>query len=162
MADKDEVEPTDGSDVPAADLTPDAETDDTQGATPSGAGAASSGSNPDSDEVGQEAGENGELVTAGAPARNRSKSAGGAGAVARASEGKARSTPKQKRVETAKRTGPVTFVRESVGELRKVVYPTAPQLLRYCVVVLIFVLFIIGIVSLLDLAFGAALLRIFG
>lgn len=60
-----------------------------------------------------------------------------------------------------KRTGPVTFVKESVGELRKVVYPTGPQLLNYFVVVLIFVLFIIAVVSVLDLAFGWAILKIF-
>ena len=56
----------------------------------------------------------------------------------------------------------MTFVRESVDELRKVVYPTGPQLLRYFVVVLVFVLFIIAVVSLLDLAFGQAILWIFG
>ena len=60
-----------------------------------------------------------------------------------------------------KRTGPVTFVKESVGELRKVVYPTGPQLLNYFVVVLIFVLFIIAFVSVLDLAFGWAILKVF-
>ena len=71
-------------------------------------------------------------------------------------------TRKRDRREPAKhRTGPVTFVRESVGELRKVVYPTGPQLLKYFVVVLIFVLFVIAYVSLLDLAFGAAMFRIF-
>jgi preprotein translocase subunit SecE len=60
-----------------------------------------------------------------------------------------------------KRTGPITFSKESIGELRKVVYPTGPQLLNYFVVVLIFVLFIIAIVSVLDLAFGWAILKIF-
>ena len=48
-----------------------------------------------------------------------------------------------------------------MGELRKVVYPTGQQLLNYFVVVLIFVLFIIAYVSLLDLGFGAAMFRIF-
>jgi preprotein translocase subunit SecE len=62
---------------------------------------------------------------------------------------------------TEKRTGPVTFVKESVAELRKVVYPTGPQLVNYFVVVLIFVLFIIAFVSLLDLAFGWLILRVF-
>jgi len=59
------------------------------------------------------------------------------------------------------RTGPVTFVRESVGELRKVVYPTGQQLLNYFVVVLVFVLFIIAYVSLLDLGMGWAIFRVF-
>ena len=83
---------------------------------------------------------------------------------ARRSEPSAKAAPTRRRdkPEPAKRrTGPVTFVRESVGELRKVVYPTGPQLLKYFVVVLIFVLFVIAYVSLLDLGFGAAMFRIF-
>ena len=59
------------------------------------------------------------------------------------------------------RTGPVTFVRQAIAELRKVIYPTGQQLANYFVVVLVFVLFIIAFVSLLDLAFGAAILKIF-
>ena len=75
---------------------------------------------------------------------------------------KDKATPKQKRDSVEhKRTGPVTFVKQSVGELRKVVYPTGPQLANYFVVVLIFVLFIIAYVSLLDLGIGAAIFRIF-
>lgn len=71
-------------------------------------------------------------------------------------------TPRQTRpVEKQRRTGPAQFVRESVGELRKVVYPTGQQLVQYFVVVLIFVLFIIGIVSLLDLGFGWVIFKIF-
>ena len=53
------------------------------------------------------------------------------------------------------------FVRESVGELRKVVYPTGQQLLNYFVVVLVFVLFVIAYVSLLDLGMGWAIFRVF-
>ena len=52
-------------------------------------------------------------------------------------------------------------MRQSVGELRKVVYPTGQQLIKYFVVVLVFVLFVIAYVSLLDLAFGAAIFKIF-
>ena len=59
------------------------------------------------------------------------------------------------------RTGPVRFVRESIGELRKVVYPTGQQVLQYFVVVLVFVLFVIAYVSLLDLGFGTAIFKIF-
>ena len=59
------------------------------------------------------------------------------------------------------RTTPVKFVRQSVGELRKVVYPTGQQLINYFIVVLVFVLFVIAYVSLLDLGFGAAIFRIF-
>jgi len=73
-------------------------------------------------------------------------------------------TPTGKRDQPAKReprTTPARFVRQSVGELRKVVYPTGEQLIKYFIVVLVFVLFIIAIVSLLDLAFGAAVFKIF-
>ena len=59
------------------------------------------------------------------------------------------------------RTTPLKFVRQSVGELRKVVYPTGQQLINYFIVVLVFVLFIIAYVSLLDLGFGALIFRIF-
>jgi len=63
---------------------------------------------------------------------------------------------------TEKRTGPVTFVKQSISELRKVVWPTGSQLTQYFVVVLIFVMFMIALVSLLDFAFGWALLKALG
>ncbi len=75
-------------------------------------------------------------------------------------------TPKQRAGGTAKahkkRTTPASFVRESAGELRKVVWPTASQLRQYFVVVLVFVLLVIAYVSALDLLFGWGLLKIFG
>ena len=80
-------------------------------------------------------------------------------------DGKGRATPKRRRsitTEEHRRTNPVDFVRESVVELKKVVWPTANQLQQYFVVVLVFVLIMISIVSVLDLAFGTLLLRIFG
>ncbi len=70
-------------------------------------------------------------------------------------------TGKRDQVATPERTTPPKFVRQSVGELRKVVYPTGQQLLNYFVVVLVFVLFIISIVSLLDLGLGWAIFKIF-
>ena len=80
-----------------------------------------------------------------------------------------RPAPQAKGVATAardrpakqRRTGPVGFVKESVGELRKVVYPTGQQLLNYFVVVLVFVLFVIAYLSLLDLGMGWAIFRVF-
>lgn len=60
------------------------------------------------------------------------------------------------------RTTPAKFVGESLGELRKVVWPTGTQLQQYFVVVLVFVLFIMTFVSLLDLGFGWVILRVFG
>lgn len=70
-------------------------------------------------------------------------------------------TPSRDRPEKVHRTTPVGFVKESVGELRKVVYPTGQQLLNYFVVVLVFVLFVIAYVSLLDLGMGWAIFRVF-
>ena len=74
---------------------------------------------------------------------------------------KGAATPSRNRPAKPSRTGPVTFVRESVGELRKVVYPTGQQLLNYFVVVLVFVLFIIAFVSLLDLGLGWVVFKVF-
>lgn len=62
----------------------------------------------------------------------------------------------------APRTTPVVFYRQVVAELRKVVWPTQQQLITYFFVVMIFVLFMIALVSLLDLGFGKAVFAIFG
>jgi preprotein translocase subunit SecE len=48
-----------------------------------------------------------------------------------------------------------------VAELRKVVYPTQQQLVTYFFVVLVFVLFLMMLVSLMDLAFGKLVFEIF-
>ncbi|WP_375423569.1 preprotein translocase subunit SecE [uncultured Friedmanniella sp.] len=95
----------------------------------------------------------------------------GAGAVGRSVERRRerRPAPKAKNAPTVARdrptkptrTTPAAFVRESVGELRKVVYPTGQQLLNYFVVVLVFVLFVIAYVSLLDLGLGWAIFKVF-
>ena len=54
------------------------------------------------------------------------------------------------------------FYRQVIAELRKVVWPTRNQLVTYTAVVLVFVGFIITVVSLLDLAFGWLVLEVFG
>jgi preprotein translocase subunit SecE len=54
------------------------------------------------------------------------------------------------------------FYRQVIAELRKVVWPTRSQLITYTAVVLVFVGFIIAVVSLLDLAFGWLVLEVFG
>jgi preprotein translocase subunit SecE len=60
------------------------------------------------------------------------------------------------------RTSPITFYRQIVAELRKVVYPTQQQLVTYFIVVMVFVLVMIGLVSVLDLGFGKAVFWLFG
>ena len=62
----------------------------------------------------------------------------------------------------SERTGPLTFYRQVVAELRKVVWPTQQQLVTYFIVVMVFVLVMIAYVSVLDLAFGKAVFKIFG
>jgi preprotein translocase subunit SecE len=61
----------------------------------------------------------------------------------------------------AKRTNPITFYRQVVAELRKVVWPTQKQLVTYFIVVLTFVLVMMAVVTLLDLGFGKLMFEIF-
>ena len=60
-----------------------------------------------------------------------------------------------------KRTSIPTFYRQVVAELRKVVYPTQEQLITYFIVVMVFVIFLMTFVSVLDLAFGKLVFKIF-
>jgi preprotein translocase subunit SecE len=170
VADKDAAEPTDESADAAATPSdgasgPEAANGGTSDPTPPTTTGAAVAADPLTTD--EQSGRDRELVEVGAPAKPRA----GATASKPKSADRAGQTGRKKDKATAKRdgkapaatrTGPVTFVRESVGELRKVVYPTGQQLLNYFVVVLVFVLFVIAIVSLLDLAFGAAILKIFG
>lgn len=59
------------------------------------------------------------------------------------------------------RTSPVTFLRQVVAELRKVVWPTQQQLITYFFVVLVFVIVLMSLVSFLDLAFGKLVFEVF-
>ena len=61
----------------------------------------------------------------------------------------------------SERTSPVTFYRQVVAELRKVVWPTQQQLITYFFVVLVFVLAVMLLVSVLDLAFGKLVFELF-
>ena len=54
------------------------------------------------------------------------------------------------------------FLREVVAELRKVIWPTRNQLVTYTIVVLVFVSFMVALVSLLDYLFGRGVLFLFG
>ena len=54
------------------------------------------------------------------------------------------------------------YIREVVGELRKVIWPTRKQLITYTGVVMVFVVFMVALVWALDLGFGAAVFELFG
>lgn len=56
----------------------------------------------------------------------------------------------------------VRFVREVVGELRKVIWPSRQELVTYTIVVVIFVTVLVSIVAGLDIGFAKLVLWIFG
>ncbi|GAA3337032.1 preprotein translocase subunit SecE [Curtobacterium pusillum] len=66
----------------------------------------------------------------------------------------------------AERRGPfaavVLFIRQVIGELRKVVTPTRKELFSYTGVVLVFVVVMMVLVSILDFAFGLGVGYVFG
>lgn len=164
MADKDEVEPTDeSSSTPPSDASPDPTDeliapgpDDVTDDRTEPEQASEGEDDPDADHR--------ELEPAGVAAAPAVGTAGSALARERVQARKAKETATRRRDQPVKpeRTGPVRFVKESIGELRKVVYPTGQQLMSYFVVVLVFVLFIIAYVGLLDLGLGWLLFRVFG
>nr|WP_245244894.1 preprotein translocase subunit SecE [Streptomyces palmae] len=54
------------------------------------------------------------------------------------------------------------FYRQVVAELRKVVWPTRNQLTTYTTVVIVFVTFMIGLVTVIDYGFSHAVKAVFG
>ncbi len=54
------------------------------------------------------------------------------------------------------------FLRQVSAELRKVVWPTKPQLVTYTTVVIVFVVLVAILDSILDLAFARLMLFVFG
>ena len=74
-------------------------------------------------------------------------------------------TPKQRAGgarATRKRTTPVSFVRESADELRKVVTPTRKQLFYWSLAVFIFVALLMVFVTAMDFGLGKLSFLIFG
>jgi preprotein translocase subunit SecE len=100
---------------------------------------------------------------AGAKTKAAAKSATKADAD-RDSATKGRPTPtrdrRQKRPSLVKRGA--RFLREVVGELRKVIWPTRKQQITYTVVVLIFVSVIVAVVFGLDTLFAKGVFWVFG
>jgi len=56
----------------------------------------------------------------------------------------------------------VTFYKQVVAELRKVIWPTRRELLTYTSVVLVFVFFMVAVVSAYDFVFSQGVLKVFG
>ena len=59
------------------------------------------------------------------------------------------------------RTGPIQFLREVRGELRKVAWPTRPEVINYSIIVLFTVVVLTAYIATLDLAFGEAVFKLF-
>ena len=57
---------------------------------------------------------------------------------------------------------PTRFVRESVSELRKVLWPSRNELVTYSIVVIVFVVIMVSIVAGLDVGFARLVLWLFG
>ena len=57
---------------------------------------------------------------------------------------------------------PIRFVRESVSELRKVLWPSRNELVTYSFVVIVFVVIMVSIVAGMDFGFARAVLAVFG
>ena len=55
-----------------------------------------------------------------------------------------------------------TFYRQVIAELRKVIWPTRKELVTYTTVVVFFVLVMVAVVAVFDLAFGKGVLAVFG
>jgi preprotein translocase subunit SecE len=54
------------------------------------------------------------------------------------------------------------FYRQVIAEMRKVIWPTRKELVTYTSVVIVFVLVVIGFVTVLDFGFSKAILAVFG
>jgi preprotein translocase subunit SecE len=57
---------------------------------------------------------------------------------------------------------PTRFVRESVSEMRKVLWPSRNELVTYAIVVIVFVVIMVSIVAGLDFGFAKLVLEVFG
>jgi preprotein translocase subunit SecE len=75
----------------------------------------------------------------------------------RSARGERRGNPVSRRIRAV-----VTYYRQVVAELRKVIWPTRRELVTYTAVVLVFVLFMVAVVALYDFASSQAVLKVFG
>jgi preprotein translocase subunit SecE len=60
------------------------------------------------------------------------------------------------------RTTPALFFRQMVSELRKVIWPTRSMLVTYTVVTVVFVIFMVIVVTSLDYGFTKLVFALFG
>lgn len=99
--------------------------------------------------------------------RTRSASQADTGSIATIDRpSSAKAAKKTDRAERKKTGNPfkrlIKFLREVVGELRKVIWPNRKQMVTYTSVVLVFVIFMVAFISGLDLAFIKGVNWLFG
>jgi preprotein translocase subunit SecE len=95
---------------------------------------------------------------AGRAARTSSRPAAGAGTGTRS-----RAAAERARAEGVRQRRSVRrFLREVVAELRKVIWPGRRELITYTTVVIVFVAFMVALVSGLDLLFAKGVIAVFG
>ena len=70
-------------------------------------------------------------------------------------------TPPPARQVKEQRTSPPQFLREVRGELRKVAWPTRPEVVNYSIIVLVTVVVLTAYVAGLDYGFGDVILKLF-
>jgi preprotein translocase subunit SecE len=58
------------------------------------------------------------------------------------------------------RVGPIQFLREVRGELRKVAWPTREEVIKYSIVVLVAVVLLTTLIFALDFVFGEGVLKL--
>jgi preprotein translocase subunit SecE len=73
-----------------------------------------------------------------------------------------RSEPANTRPTGGRGGRPTRFVRESISELRKVLWPSRSELITYSSVVIVFVVIMVSLVGFLDLGFAKLVLIVFG
>jgi preprotein translocase subunit SecE len=59
------------------------------------------------------------------------------------------------------RTRPVQFLREVRGELRKVAWPSRPEVINYSIIVFVALVILTSYISSLDYVFGEAIFKLF-
>jgi preprotein translocase subunit SecE len=73
---------------------------------------------------------------------------------------------KTKKAAKGPRVNPISYVinylREVVGELRKVIWPNRKQMVTYTMVVLFFLAFMVTLIGLVDLGVAKAVMSVFG
>ncbi len=102
------------------------------------------------------------IATGTAGSRTATAQAMPTGKVSAASATGGSSVAKQKRSEDELRTrNPITFIGQVVSELRKVIWPTARQMVVYTIVVLLFLAFMVALVWGVDTLTGLGIRQIF-